>query len=57
MHERIQGIVSSRVAPQEYDDSKAPVPAKTDQLQGQGLFLFLKRQVEKGEIADETGKL
>lgn len=56
MHERIQRTVSSRVAPQEYDDIKALVPAKIEQLQGQGLFLF-KRKAEKGETANETGKL
>lgn len=38
MHERIQKAVSSRVAPQEYDDIEAPVPAVMNELRGQELF-------------------
>ena len=56
MHERVQQTVSSRVAPQEYDDIRALVPAEMNELQRQGLFL-LKKEEKKGETADETGKL
>lgn len=38
MHERIQWIVSSRVAPQEYDEIKALVPAMMSDCRDRGFF-------------------